>query len=145
MVDAVKRRKLFNLLLAYMKGDIKSELFSSMGFKCLNKKDATLTELFYRMMADRKTYYDHYIIVIKVDWHFYVQMATFLLSGRELEVFHYHDPKKDSVDRWSIFVWSFILPLAVYVVLGLMNPMLFLYLFLPFGISIFLLKDFVSK
>lgn len=145
MVDSVNRKKLLELLIRYMAGDIQWSVVHEKGFQCMNQNDPVLMELFYKILADRQSNCDHYITVIKLDWHYYVQMATFLQSDRELSIFHYFKPYNSIAEKFSHIFVAFLIPVGLYLWSWKISPEMLLIFFIPLLFTIVGLWTCISK
>ncbi|MCK5113871.1 MAG: hypothetical protein KAR11_03830 [Phycisphaerae bacterium] len=136
MVNREKRKMLANTMMEFMAGTTKAEQFRIAAFKCHDKLDPTLLELSYKAMGDTRSIIDHYITVIKEDWHYWVQMLTFLQTDKNIEKFHHHNPNPQKIKYLTIAIAGIILPLGAYASLCLRSPVLWYLLLIPIMFSI---------
>lgn len=144
MIDTVNRKKITDLLIAYMAGQIQWSDFYHKGYKYAGRKDPALTEIYSKVMADSNPMCDHYINIIKLDWHYYVQMVTFLQSDKNVKTFHYYNPYSSKAETFSIICFGIILPLALYAWLCTLLPSMLYLFFLPILAMIILSKSILD-
>jgi hypothetical protein len=144
VVNREKRKMLGNTMIEFMRGTIKAGQFRETAFKCHDKTDATLLEISYKAMGYGRTICDHYITVIKEDWHQWVQMLTFLQTDRNVEEFHCHNPEPQTTKYLTIAIVGVFLPLGMYIPLCLRSPVFWYLLLVPIMFSI-LLSMLIAK
>ena len=144
MVNREKRKKLADTMIEFMAAKTKAEQFRIAAFECHDKLDATLMEISYKAMGDGRTICDHYITVIKEDWHYWVQMLIFLQTDRNVETFRHHNPRPQNVKYLTIVVAGIILPLGIFVLLCLRSPVFWYLILVPIMLSI-LLSMLIAK
>ncbi len=125
-----------NTMIEFMSGKIKAAQFRETAFECHDQFDKTLLEISYKAMGYGQTVCDHYITVIKEDWHYWVQMVTYLQTDRNFEKFHHHNPNPQEAKYLTVAVVGVILPLGMYLLLCLRSPVFWYLLLVPIMFSI---------
>ncbi len=131
-------------MIEFMGGTTKAEQFRNAAFPCHDEDDATLLEISYKSIGDGRTIIDHYITVIKEDWHYWVQMVTFLQTDRNVKIFHHNNPNSQTIKYLTITIVGVILPLGLYLPLCLRSPVFWYLLLIPVMFSI-LLSMLIAK
>ncbi len=143
-VNKEKRRMLGQAMIKFMRADIKAQEFRNATVECHDKLDPTLLEIAYKCIGDGQLICDHYITVIKEDWHYWVQMLTYLQSDRNLQIFRQHNPKSQTAKYLTVAIVGVILPLGLSVLQCIRVPELFPLLFISLMFSI-LLSMLIAK
>jgi len=136
VVNREKRRMLADAMIEFMAGATKAEQFRIAAFKCHDKLDPSLLELSYKAIGDGRTVIDHYITVIKEDWHYWVQMVTYLQTDRNVEKFRHNNPNPQTIKYLTVAIVGVILPLGTFILLSLRSPVFWYLLLIPIMFSI---------
>ena len=131
-------------MIEFMGAKTKAEQFRNAAFECHDEQDTTLLEISYKAMRDGRTICDHYITVIKEDWHYWVQMVTFLQTDRNVEIFRYNNPNPQKIKYLTIAIVGFVLPIGLYFLQCLRSPVFWYMLLIPVMFSV-LLSMLIAK